>query len=176
MILELIAALACGPLDRLRGHPKHFFGKRIFDKLAYGLALACALGYYTNPAVLVSLTLLLALGMSPGWGAPMGAILGSTKMQPDDQEWWQVGPMATNPWLAVAGRGLLWGAPLIPVAIYLQEWALLAVSPVMALAFAVGMVLGPRLVFIEPDDVWGRCEWVRGAVAGCGLFSVGAVL
>ena len=172
MLLELIAALACGPLDRLRGHPKHLFGKRIFDKLAYGAAASLAMGY-VEPGIVAMIAALLALGMSPGWGAPMGAILGGERMRIELLEWWQIGPMARNPWAAVAGRGVLWGAPLIPLAVYLDAWALLLAMPAMSIAFAVGMVLGPRLRFIEPADAWGRCEWVRGWCAGALLLLIG---
>lgn len=171
-MVELVAAVACGPLDRLRGHPTHLFGRRLFDKLAYGLALAVALGY-TDPVVTLALAGLLALGMSPGWGTPMGAILGGVKMPVDELEWWQVGPLAHNPWAALAYRGLMWGAPTIPVALYLEEWRLLAIGPAMAVAFVVGMWLGPRMRFIEPGDPWGRCEWVRGWVGGGLLFLAG---
>lgn len=174
MILELIAALACGPLDRLRGHPKHLFGKRIFDKLAYGLALAVALGYSHDPALLATLSLLLAVGMSPGWGEPMGAILGRRAMHLELLEWWQMGRLlVTNAWAALVARGLLWGAPLIPLSVYLGEWKLLAVGPAMSLAFVLGMLLGPRLKFIERNDAWGRCEWVRGWIAGALLLLIG---
>ena len=173
MLIELFAALACGPLDRLRGNPAHLFGRRIFDKLAYGAALTAALGYHHDPLVLAALTMLLALGMSPGWGGPMGAILGGVKMQPEVLEWWQIGPLTRDPWLALVARGLLWGLPTIPVAIYLEAWPMLAFGPVLAIAFVVGMWLGPKLRFIEPEDAWGRCEWARGWVAGVLLLLAG---
>lgn len=175
MLIELFAALACGPLDRLRGNPAHLFGRRIFDKLAYGAALAAALGYHNDPRILLTLTLLLALGMSPGWGGPMGAILGGVKMQPEVLEWWQFGPLTRDPWLALAARGLLWGLPVIPVALYLEAWPMLAFGPALAIAFVIGMWLGPKLRFIEPDDAWGRCEWVRGWAAGALLLAIGGV-
>ena len=176
LIAEIIAAALCGPLDRVRGHHKHILNHRALDKLAYGAALTLALGFHRDPLLFVICAALLALGMAPGWGEPMGAILDKRQMRPDFLEWWQIGPARRSPWVAVALRGLLWGAPLIPLALYSRDWSLLAVSPVMAVAFVTGMHIGPRLPYIEPDDAWGRCEWARGWVAGAMLVGVGWAL
>lgn len=167
--VQILAALACGPLDRLRGHATHLFGLRLADKVAYGLALSLIMSQ--DPVVVVFTTLAMIAGMSPGWGEPMGAILDKREMK--DFEWWQFGPLKQNPWLALMFRGFLWGLPVVPVAVYFQDISLLA----YILAFTVAMplaMLAARLPFGR--DKWGSVEFARGWVAGAILFGLSFVL
>ena len=170
MIIEAIAALACGPLDRLRGHEKHIAGHRIIDKIVFGYALAAASGYYADPVITPLIVVAMVLGMSPGWGEPMASIILKRPMEPAMLEWWQVGPAKKNPWSALALRGVIWGAPAIPVAIYTQDWSLFAYVFALAFAMPAGMKAKDVPMPFEKDP-WGRCEWARGWIAGALLFA-----
>lgn len=76
MIIELLAFALSGPLDRLRGDAKHLLGNRVFDKIALGWCMAAIAGYAASPIDALLIMVAMIAGMSPGWGAPMGAALG----------------------------------------------------------------------------------------------------
>lgn len=161
LVLQIAAALACGPLDRLRGHHAHLFGLRIADKIVYGLALA-AVAAPTDPIAFALVALAMIAGMSPGWGEPMGAILEGRDMRPGHLEWWQKGRAEKDPYVALALRGVIWGAPVIPIAIWFKDWSLLAFVPAFAVATPAAM-LAARLPFGR--DKWGNVEYARGWIA-----------
>lgn len=169
--LQILMLLACGPLDRLRGHPVHIFKRRAVDKLAYGLALALV-AWPADPLAIPLLTIAMMLGMSPGWGEPMGAILAARPMQPEALEWWQKGPTAKDPWVALAVRGVIWGLPAVPVAVVFQDWSLLGFIPAFAIAMPAAM-FAARLPFGR--DKWGNVEFARGWIAGV-IVLLGGVL
>ena len=162
LTLQLLALALCGPLDRLRGHHAHLFGLRIADKLAYSLALALVAAP-ADPVAMPFIMLAMMLGMSPGWGEPMGAILDGRAMRPEALEWWQKGPTVEDPRKALVVRGVLWGVPIIPVAIWFEDWSLLG----MILAFAIAMPLAMHAARFEiGQDKWGNVEYARGWIAG----------
>jgi hypothetical protein len=166
MLLQLIALAACGPLDRLRGHERHILGRRVFDKLAYGIALA-VVAAPADPLATPFVVVAMMLGMSPGWGEPMSSILDGRPMRPEHLEWWQKGPAAKDPWLALTVRGVIWGLPVVPVAVWFQDWSLLAFLPAFAFAMPVAMFAAK---FKIGADKWGNVEWARGWIAGALLF------
>ena len=63
--MEFLAALLCGPLDRLRGHSSHILNLRILDKLSYAMVLSLALGY--SPEVSQFWFLVVAMMLSLFW-------------------------------------------------------------------------------------------------------------
>ena len=165
--MEFLAALMCGPLDRLRGHPTHILNFRILDKLLYAVVLVLSLGYSPRSDQFGFLVVAMMLGMSPGWGAPLGAALRGVSMNPRDLEWWQFGVLQQNAWLALSARGVLWGLPASLVALLYWDPLPLIYMPIFAVAMPLAALLGPRLPL--RDDDWGRSEWLRGWLAGAML-------
>lgn len=159
--MDALLIFLSGLLDRVRGDRFHFLGLRAVDKLAYGWVVAAILGH---PLDVVTLAFVLAfgIGMSFGWGCPMGAFLGDKKMQPHDLEWWQVGILKTNVDAAVWARGLLWAAPILPVAHFLDESVLCA-----AIASAIAFPLALYIVRpLKLKEAWEVSEYVRGWLVG----------
>jgi len=171
IVLAAAAALACGPLDRIRGHQYNILGHRAIDKLVYGYALAAAIGYGLDPIITPAIVLAMFLGMSPGWSQPMRALILDEPMDPKLIERWQTGKAMTDPWLALTLRGVIWGLPIIPVAGYSGDWLLLAFIPVFAIAMPLAMSFKDTPFPFESDP-WGRCEVARGWIAGALLFVV----
>lgn len=174
LVVGVVAALLCGPLDRLRGHERHILGQRALDKLAYGAALALALGV-RDPLTGVVLAGLLVWSMSPGWGDSMGAIVERRPMDPARREWWMVGRARTDPHLALVCRGVVWGLAGVPVAIWQGDARYLALIPIYALAMPAAMVARRWAWWRFERDAYGRCEWLRGWLAGFAALAVGLV-
>lgn len=171
--MEILAALLCGPLDRLRGHETHIFNLRIFDKFFYALVLAAALGYGFDTWATAWLVVAMMLGMSPGWGTPLGAALSRTGMDRQELEWWQFGILERNAWLALAARGVIWGFPAVLVSFLYWDWKPLVYVPIFAIAMPLAAYLGPMVKLpVDRNDSWGRSEWIRGWLAGAMLLAV----
>ena len=165
--MEFLAALMCGPLDRLRGHTSHILNLRILDKLSYAVVLSLALGYSPEASLFWFLVVAMMFGMSPGWGTPLGSALGRVPMNPRDLEWWQFGILERNAWLALSARGVIWGFPASMVALLYWDPLPLVYMPIFAVAMPLAALLGPRLPL--DDDDWGRSEWLRGWIVGAML-------
>jgi hypothetical protein len=163
IILLFIAAGLCGLFDRLRGHEEHIAGIRFVDKLLFGFMLAVLSGY-TDFYILLAITVAMIAGMSPGWGEPISSILLNRPMDKNRLEWYQVGPLETNPYLALFVRGIIWGLPIIPVFIYLDDPFLLAYILVFAISMPLGMA--GRHIEVLGADIWGRVEYFRGWLSG----------
>lgn len=160
MIAEVIALALSGPLDRLRGDRRHLLGLRIVDKLALGYCMAAVAGYAGAPLSAAAITLAMVLGMSPGWGTPMGTALGGHKTMPqNDLEWWQRGPLARNVPAALVFRGVMWGAPVAALAPVIGDSLLLWFLPAYAVAFPVSIYAVRNL---DLKDTWAAAEVVRG--------------
>lgn len=166
LALQIMAALACGPLDRLRGHHVHLFNLRMADKVAYGFALALVAAP-ADPIAVPFIMIAMILGMSPGWGEPIGATLENRDMRKEHLEWWQKGLAATDPMTALAIRGVIWGLPIVPVALWFEDWSLLGIIP----AFAIAMPLSMFAAKLEiGKDKWGNTEFARGWIAAVIIF------
>lgn len=163
MIAELVALAISGPLDRLRGDARHILGARILDKIALGVCMAVLAGY-PHPTLWAALIVAAMIaGMSPGWGAPMGAALGGRSSMPqDDLEWWQVGVLARSVPLALVARGAIWGAPVAALAPIVGDPVLLWFLPAYAVAMPASIYVVRGL---EVRDTWAAAEWVRGYMA-----------
>lgn len=104
-ILQLIVIVAyMGGLDRLRGDAFDLLDRRVWDRLAYGWLVAALFGHswdVQTPAVIAAMY----AGMAPGWGGAIGPALRGQRPHSDELEPWQIGPLATNVWLALTARG-----------------------------------------------------------------------
>lgn len=165
--LEILAVVLCGLLDRVRGAPK----PKIPDVIEG--ALYAVPVYYLITGTLDWLFVPFAIAfwvgtVFGGWGHPINlALFGDLRYDKDSKpEWWQFGIFLSNPWAALALRGLMWGAPFIPLAYWLPE--VLAVG----FAFAVAMPLAVRLArfwraFKHTDaGLWAKQEYIRGWLVG----------
>ena len=119
---------------------------------------------YPHPTLWAALIVAAMIaGMSPGWGAPMGAALGGRSSMPqDDLEWWQVGVLARSVPLALVARGAIWGAPVAALAPIVGDPVLLWFLPAYAVAMPASIYVVRGL---EVRDTWAAAEWVRGYMA-----------
>ena len=112
--MTLLLIFLSGLMDRVRGDHFNFFRdwSRGPDMAAYGWVIAALMGHpqdwFTLPIIAA-----LMLGMASGWGEPMGAGLFRRKMFQDRLEWWQIGPLKDNVFLALTARGVMWGLPCL---------------------------------------------------------------
>lgn len=164
-----LLAILLGPLDAARGGQWRNFDAQLATAI-YGIAVAIMLT--GDPLGIAILTLAFMVGESTGWGCPLGWALSGQ----DDgcrREWWQVGPLRSRPWLALAVRGVLWGAPVA-----LAGWLLgIPVALWMPAILAAAMVAAPALVrasvgWRDAKHLWGAQEWVRGWLVGAMLIGV----
>lgn len=158
-ILALIVMITA---DRIRGDKPDMLGLghfdvptigRLGDKLIYGWAVAVLLGH---PADLVGIAIVLGMvaGMSPGWGTPLSALLNDRPMR-GEFEWWQFGPLKESALAAMAFRGAMWAACLIPAA--LMDPAVWAA----VVGYLIAVPLAPRLTDSNP-----LAERLRALFAG----------
>lgn len=162
--------LFCAGLDRLRGKDT-FLGAAV-SKFLYGFWLSAWLAYYggADAWVLLASAGLLALGSAPGWGSVLGAVLEERPMR-YPYEGWQRGVLQENTVAALVARGLMWGAPVLPLALFVESWAIIALP---AVAIPVAFTVAPYAVLRLPAPKrWAAMEYVRGAVTG--LILVGGV-
>lgn len=164
LTLQIIAIALAGILDRIRGDAWHFFGARFLDKAALGYCMAVVAGFPADMLITPLIVLAMTIGMSWGWGAPMGAALTNTPMDKTKLEWWQVGPLKTNTWLALTFRGALWGAPVALVGILAPS--LVWFVPAYAVAFPLSIVVANKL-----EKGWGDVEYIRGWMAALLVFT-----
>lgn len=166
LAIQLIAILLAGVLDRIRGDAWHFFGKRIVDKLFLGYCMAVVAGFAADPIITPLITVAMMIGMSWGWGAPMGAALSGQPIAQNELEWWQFGPLTTNAWAAVSFRGAMWGAP-VALGGFLAP-ALIWFVPAYAIAFPLSILIAKRAPF---GDSWATSELLRGWIAALLIFA-----
>ena len=157
-------------LDRLRGT-----GTRLFKgdaRLLMGWCLAALMGHGFDMLTLPIIALF-AIGEAPGWGTPMAALYGD-KMSQTDQEWWQVGLLKTNAWLALTVRGLMWGAPIA----LLGYWdpSLYWMPLVFGIAMPLSVFITKHLDRFQSEyvegEAWARMEYLRGLLMGSISFGV----
>lgn len=157
--MTLLLIFLSGLLDRVRGDHFNFFSdwSRGPDMFAYGWVIAALMGHpmdwFTLPIIAA-----LMLGMSPGWGEPVGAGLFGREMAQSNLEWWQVGPLKNSVPLALIARGAMWGAPCL----LLLPWLPNAWTPLLAYSIAF-----PVSIYLMRDTPvsWEWAERVRGWMA-----------
>lgn len=164
--MTLLLVFLLGFLDRARGNGRMFFAGD--DMLAMGWALAALTGhpadFYTVPFLL-----LFWAGEAPGWRAPAGATLyGKVPMVRLHR--WQVGPLARHPWVAMAARGALWGAPMGVLGLFQWDPSLLALPLVYAVSMPAAAALAKSSESWQPKwvdgNLWSRWEAFRGWITG----------
>lgn len=162
MMVETLIVLGMGIADRWRGDAQHLIS-RATEKLLYCYLVALLAGHAFD-ALTLPLVAALFLGMSIGWGEPLGALLERRAMNPERFAWWQRGALLRRDALAaMIARGALWAAPVLPIALF--DPALTSV----ALAFFIAVPLAPYL-FRD----WEVQEFVRGVLAGVMILTFNA--
>lgn len=166
-VLMAVGFIFCmGIMDHSRGTDNKI--PKLIDMAIYGWLAAALLGRSFD-ALTICITLLFMLGMSFAWGEPLGSALDDKPMRPDHTEWWQVGPLKTNAWLALIARGALWGVCLLP----LLHWEPRVVTVIPAYAIAVpGAIVITR--FVKGD--WMTQEYIRGWLGGTLIWLFGSTL
>lgn len=163
----VVAALAVGLFDRCRGSDAGSTIRAICTLLSGSILTMLAAGEYT-PFAMVG-AFLWWLGEKPGWGTPMGMYSGFKPKPDHSYERWQIGDtLKKNYRLAVAVRGLMWGAPML----LLYQWmpTIVVVPLAMMCAFPIACELAERqrhIIGIEPT--W-LVEILRGSL--CAAFVV----
>lgn len=125
LILTLFAILfvshLTGILDRIRGTELNSY-IRAGASFAYGVLLISSIllvggldlkdieSYF--PLFLIACGGLWWVGEKPSWGGIMGDVLYPTPRVSSPTEWWRVGLLKRNNYLALAARGAMWGVPL----------------------------------------------------------------
>jgi hypothetical protein len=165
MIDWVVMTIAGGGLNRARG-----WGGSQVPNVIWAVIWGLMLGWYTfgQDALLVGVfALLFTAGSRPGWGHPVGQAVGDT---PNDKyEKWQVGFLRKNITAALATRGAIWAAPVLPLAYFNPEVLLLLLA--MAVGFTVGPNVSSRVIPNDPqllENLKKRWEWgevVTGAVS-----------
>lgn len=173
--IELFLILVGGLIDRVRGSGVVHFGiGKATDQLLYGWLFAILLGYPFSLET-IFLTLAFVLGVSFGWANPTGGALRKDwdSMNPDNfegargnnYEWWQVGIMRRNPYVALTFRGFLWG---LPIAIM----GYLIGVPIASIAIPIYMIAMPLAVFLAAHtphwygmNTWEAQEKYRGWIS-----------
>lgn len=163
--MSALLIFLCGVIDRIRGDQFHLLNRRIFDKAAYGWVVAALLGHPFD-VFTVWFVLLFGLGMSFGWGGPMGCYLNDRKMEGDGERW-QVGFLKNNVHAALWFRGLLWGICVLPLAYF--DTVVYNVSLAITLAFPLSLYIVKPL-FENKYDAWKAGEYARGWLVGLFTF------
>jgi hypothetical protein len=165
LTIKVLAALLCGYFDLQRGKDLDSFPRFMF-KLMYSLtaALVC-LSFSSSVVVWVAFAALFFVGMSPGWGTPLGSMLYGHAMHKDGLEWWQRGKLfETNAVAACSLRGFIWGAPCALLAF----WDIAALSAlVMTVTFPLSIYLTVQLERVmRLDNSWQTRELIGGLLFG----------
>lgn len=166
LLFQLIAVVLSGFLDRVRGDAWHLLGYRTVDKLALGYCMSVVAGFPFDLLVTPLIVAAMMVGMSWGWGEPMGAAIVGRDMKPEKLEWWQVSVLKTNVWAALAARGALWGLPVGMVGAFVAP-SLMWFVPIYTLAFPLSVVIGKKF---GVDKAWEYSEYTRGWVAASLVF------
>jgi len=172
MIQIILKAVFVGFADRFRGNGGIFTidgvtynTARIITLLLMGWSLSIIFGHYIDRDAL-NISLLVGLGLSVGWGMPLGSILMGITQRENllrnpkyTYEWWQFGVLKQNAYAALAFRGVLVGVPL---AFYAPLYGgIVMLSYTISFPLAVKMVLMLKL-----KDGWGGQEIIRSILSG----------
>jgi hypothetical protein len=169
--ISVLLILICGILDRYRGDKKDIVN-RTFEKILYAATVAYLAGFAMD-LQLLGFIAGFAVGISFGWGAPMGAYLNDRTMF-GEMEWWQFGVFRKNALAALWLRGAIWAACLLPACIGAGIY-----SPVLAAALGFPLScmiakwcinngynrLGDRFGW-QQKSAWNTGEFIRGLLVG----------
>jgi hypothetical protein len=163
-MLQLLYPFLVSAADRIRGGLLSDYGVKIPGKLltaVHSWTIALAIGHGFDVAGLW-LVLALTIGEAMGWGHPLGwALTGAEKGAPERYE---IGPLAKNPWLSLAARGLIWAILTTPVAL-IYDTTILNLLWIMPLTMTVAPWIAVRTSKLLPNT-WGAQEFYRGFLTG----------
>lgn len=162
MIINLIFIFSLGLLDKLRGSGWITGTKAIFQVL-YGMATAYLLCFNDiNPSFILIFSAFFTLGISFGWGEPLGAFIANRPLKLENLESWQFGILKKNAALAVIFRGLLWGLCTLPAAYYSLNLTLTFILSITISFFLAALIT--RLWSRENVIAWELHEFIRGTL------------
>lgn len=162
--IKILCALLCGYADLQRGKNLPSLQRLAFKLLYCLLASVVCLGV-TSPPVIAAFAAFFLLGMSPGWGEPLGAMLYNHKMNKHKLEWWQRGKLlSSSPVAACTFRGFLWALPCCIVAF----WDISALSVLsMAVSFPLSIYVTTLIMKKRHlKDAWQTREIIGGTMFG----------
>ena len=164
MIENMMFILLLGALDRLRGSGWIPGTKAMFQVL-YGLATAWLLcGGDIFPSFILVFSLFFTVGVSIGWGEPLGAFIANRPLKIENLEVWQVGMLKKNATLAVITRGLIWGLCTLPAAYYSLNLTLTFILSITISFFLAAFI---TRLWVRKDVVaWEIHEFIRGSLLG----------
>lgn len=173
--MEYLLILLSGVMDRVRGSGVVHFGiGKATDQLLYGWLFAAILGYPFSLET-IFLTLSFVLGVSFGWANPTGGALRKdwSSMNPDNfegargnqYEWWQIGIMRTNPYIALIFRGLLWGLPIAVMGYIIGVNEALLALPAFMIAMPLAVFIAAYTPHWYGENTWEAQEFYRGLMA-----------
>ena len=170
--MTLLLIILCGYLDRMRGSDYTVLPSLKWDgeeignsewKILYGWVVAALFGHAFS-WLTIPIIILFAIGEAWGWGEPLGSALQGRKMNQDNLEKWQFGPLKKDPWLALAFRGLMWGAPVA----LLLSWfdpILMSLPFLLMLSMPVACLIAKQLSGTTSEK-WAYQELIRGLLLG----------
>lgn len=176
MLAPLLMAMA--PFwDRMRGSDKDIISSA-FEKFMLG---ACLTGIVflteMTPDTLWQWFVsagLFAIGISPGWSAPMNAVLYDKPMKGMKLSWWMVGPLKDDANAALAVRGLIVGLALLPgIILFTPKLVAVLISMLISLPAAPHIAKWARYEFpgIRPYvGAWELQEYIRSGLASALIF------
>lgn len=157
MYIAVVYFMGCA--DRVSGDTYNLGFTKNEDRAFYGWLVACLFSHYWD-WIMLATVLATIVGRAPGWGEPMGAALTGKDMNQNELEWYQVGILKRNAWLALLARGALWGACYIPI-VYFDSRYMYAV-----LAFTIALPVAAFVSKITLYGNWETQERYRGGLAG----------
>lgn len=167
LFFQLVAVFAASFFDRLRGRAKHILGQRALDKLALGYTMAVVAGYPADLRITPAIMLCMAIGMSFGWGEPVGAAIENRPMSKYMLEWWQRSILKESVEAALTFRGFMWGFPVGLIGFIINDPVLVAFIPAYMISFPAAVYLGKL-----SKDPWGAQEYIRGALTALLVLAV----
>lgn len=161
-----LAIIGCAIIERMRGDTRGL--AKPLELTIYGLLVWYLIGGGLGWDMLAFL-LLWGVGASIGWGDVIGPLI-NDHQRIGDGEWWQVGRLRTDLWLAAWARGGIWGACVLPVALWHTTAVVASVAATVAFPAAIwiGRHLPDREYYID-SFMWAKNRWaahepIRGAL------------
>jgi len=160
----IMLTIAGGGLNRARG-----WGESKVPNVVWAVLWGLLLGGVTfeQEYLFVGLfAVLFTLGSRPGWGQPMGEALGG-KPSPTYEKW-QVGVLRENVTAALAVRGVIWAAPVLPLAYFNTDVVFLL--PALVVGFTAGPYIAKAVIKNDPPLLknlkkrWAWSEIITGVI------------
>ena len=147
-----------GAADVMRGYSGGLQNKGI-EQIIYGGLVALLIAIQTGNYDFVTglaIAATFAIGISFGWGRPIGEILDPSRPhRPNDWEWYQFG-VFKKPWPALFLRGALVGIPCL--AVYSWQPAVISIT----LAYTIAIPLAVGIASIMPKGYLYESRWITG--------------